>query len=446
MSNKITNSLFRVGNQSLTKKRFRSNYETLRLFGGINPLFSKLRFRTGVAPGGEEPVLIDADTLAQLTKMVTDAQTANVETEKATAEADEEAQKLEQEKEDKRMENLLVGVLQNLNPGGKGPAFNRIKSLGYEPDDGPMDAYNQWLITGQVSDDMAELEKAAYNITTDAEGGYAVPEGGYTRFAEKRDEVSIPRIMGANVEPAEATTFKIPVEDTKFTDWVIVAEAGPADQDEGTMAQFVATLYLFSKMQKFSIQVLQDSRPDLVSHVARRNGRSLGVTENRYFLTGTGSGQPQGVTVGGTAAQQIASSSTITPAEVLTNIYALTEPYADNAVWTMKGSTEKVIRGLQGDPFLFAPTPQAEQAGPRLRDIGGHKVFRSEKMPAFGSDNNIMALGDWRDYTILEGEQLIMDRNTKLFQGTYQVAYFSYVRLGGALEIAEAFQITQAAT
>ena len=401
----------------------------------------------------EKNIMDDDETdtdinIEEVTKQVI-ANLVDTKTKEEEEQAAEKAKLEAQNKEtEKMMENAIVAALRTLNPNGTPPAFNQIKpEKGEWSGDEPIDAFMNWFRTGQESDDLTEYagnggEKAAWKEGTDSLGGYTVLDEVAKKIMEKRDEVSLARMMGAEVMKVSGKLIDVPLENTKLTDWAITAEEGSWDQDEGDLGVAAISIYKFTKLQKTSMELLADTEVDLLKFYMSRWGRSMGLTENQYHLNGTGSGQPQGALVGGTKVQDLASASTITSAEVQANFYGLRQEYRRDAVWTYRGSTNAIIRGLQGDEFLYDQTPQGLQVNETLKN---KKSYESIKMPAFAVNAKVLLFGSWPHYIIAERSGMVMTRNDKLYEETGQIGHFLHFRQGSAVGQAEAFQYSQAA-
>ena len=156
-------------------------------------------------------------------------------------------------------------------------------------------------------------------------------------------------------------------------------------------------------------------------------------------MVGTGSGQPEGVYVGGTSGKTFASNSTIALAETLDVYYALGKAYRQDAVWTMKDSTEKVLRGFTGDPFQLVDTPQG-QANGDLESIYNKASHTSIKNAAIGATLKSLIFGSWEFFLIAERSGMKVRFNDQLYMATGQVAWFVDVRFGSQVTQAEAFQ------
>ncbi len=404
---------------------------------------------------------VDPETLAPATleitpeilEKITGEILGNLKAAEKKAEDDETRLKAEQvesrKKRDEEIAEVSIGVLRNLFPDGNIPVMNGMKSLGYTPNDGPMDAFNHWMKTGQESDDLTDYrpggEKAAWKSGDDTLGGHTVPEGLNRIIVEKRDERSIARIMGAEIIPVTTDNLTIPTEDTRLTDFVITAEESAWDEDEGNLSALAATIYTYTKLQKVSTQLLADTGVDLNQFFGNRWGRAAGLTENTFFIIGTGSGQPLGAMTGANVGQTIASASTITTAEINEAYYDLPQPYRAGAVFLTRDSTEKIIRGFTGDPFLYVDTPQGGTGKEGMDELLGQQMLTSQAVVAFAVNALIMLHANWSFYALLERQGMFVSRNDSLFEGNGQVGFFVSFRNSGGPTIQEAFQSVKAA-
>jgi HK97 family phage major capsid protein len=332
----------------------------------------------------------------------------------------------------------------------KTPALNRIKSLGYEPDDGPMDAMNEYFKNGDRSDDLEdyEVEKAAMQEGTDSEGGYATIVGMNNMMWEYRDEVSFIRQAGIVPLKVDHSTFNFPLENTRLTDWVITAEEGAVDQDEGDMGQLATTQYNFTKLHKISKQLLRFDKVDLVGYISRRLGRSWGLTENKYAMVGTGSGQPQGLFIGGTADTVLASLAAITAAEIQGLFYSVPQQYRkQKGMFVFSNpATNELIRGLTGDPFSFAETPLGKILGLETEQLMGKPAIEDSNVAVFAANAKVLGMGSVPDaLAVAEASGMIVSRNNQLYEANQQVGIFANKWWTCGVGNAEAFRWSPAA-
>lgn len=316
------------------------------------------------------------------------------------------------------------------------PNIKKATRRGFSGDE--VDTFKHWIRTG---DEVAA--KAALQEGTDSEGGYLVPNDFLPTIIEKRDELSILRQAGAQTFETNRDVFDVPVENAKMTNFVITAEEGTYDQNEPTFSQKAVTVYKFTKLVKISEELAADEAVGLDAYLSRAFGRAWGLTENQYGLVGTGSGQPEGAFVGGTAGVTAASATAIAVSEIPELYYKLGQQYREGAAWVSSGTTEGILRANQGSEFLFANTPQGS-----INDRmfwGMKQLYTSESVAEMTTGLKSLLIGNFNFYAIVGRENLVISRNPYLYQGTGQIGLFAKVRMGSAVLQADAFQyLTQA--
>ena len=310
------------------------------------------------------------------------------------------------------------------------PATKKVTALGGDHDGG--DAFKHWCKTGHDN----YYTKAALQEGTATEGGILVPEGLYDRIIAKRDEASVPHRSGALVINTGLDSVQVPSENATGA-FAITAEEAAYNQSEPTFTSNVVTVYKFTNETKVSDELLADDQTDLEPFLADMWGRSLAAMYNQYTLIGTGSSQPKGVFVGGTAGLTLAGTGAITAAEVVELYHKLPDFYSEGAVWTTRNATLGAIRGLTGNPFLFNPTPQGDAP---YGDLYAKRVLLSDQVPAMATGVKSIIAGNWSFYALVERSGLVVSRNPYLYQANGQVGFFVNARWGGDVLQAEAFQ------
>jgi HK97 family phage major capsid protein len=324
--------------------------------------------------------------------------------------------------------------------GVKAPAQKRV-TQGYG-DEGK-DGFMYWLKTGDRGALDASL-KANVNpleSTTAAQGAVAVPDDFLPEIIAKRSEASIPRSAGARVIQTSLDQLNVPVENVMNADFVITAQEAAVDEDEPTFSQVTISVYRYTKLIKATVEILGDNKANLESFLASNVGRAMAKTENSFSLVGTGSGQPQGVYVGGTAGLTFAGAAAITAAEVITLRHKLAPEYTAGAAWTTANATLGSLRGLTGNPFLFNPTPMGASGAPGsvgfLYDL---PTYLSTKNAAMTTGLKSIIVGNWEFYMIAERQGLTVQRLDELYAANGYVGLLWAFRVGGAVLQAEAFQ------
>jgi HK97 family phage major capsid protein len=323
------------------------------------------------------------------------------------------------------------------------PAVKKETKMGGDHDGG--DAFMHWVKTGSDNYYTKGNLKAALQEGTATEGGVLVPEGLHETIIAKRDDLSIARQAGAMVIQTTVDSVQVPSENATGG-FALTAEEGSSNQSEPSFTSNSIAVYRFSNLTKCSQELLDDEKTNLESFLGEMWGRSAADVENEYFLKGTGSSQPQGVLVGGTAALTLNSATTIVSSEIPELFYLLPGAYAqegDSVAWATNQSTLAVIRGLTGDNFMFMPTPMGEGTRGAGQVLYGAPVYTSSQILAMATGRSVIVIGNWRYYGIVERNEIIVSRNPYLYMNTNQTGFFVNIRFGGAVLISEAFQYAQ---
>jgi HK97 family phage major capsid protein len=236
--------------------------------------------------------------------------------------------------------------------------------------------------------------------------------------------------------------FNIPTEGTALTKFTIVAEEGAISgaEEEGTFGQAAVTIYNFKKLIKVSEELLEDYNSGLDGFLSDAIGRAWGITENYYIQVGTGSSQPQGVFVGGTAGLTLDAAAAIDEPELPELMGKLEMAYRPGAVMLMNRTTVAYLRGIQASSFVFGGVPiSSVTAGGE--DLGiGYPVYPTEDAATIGAGNKSLLFGNFALYGWVRNRSLRVRRLVELYAGNGQVGILANFRCGGEVLQAEAFQ------
>ena len=312
----------------------------------------------------------------------------------------------------------------------KSPAIKKVTDMDGDHDGG--DAFKHWCRTGQEN----YYTKAALNETTAGEGGILVPQDLYAQIIAKRDESSVPHRAGALIINTSVDSVQVPTENATGG-FALTAESGTYNNSEPTFTSNAFSVFKFTNETRVTEELLADEKTNLDSFLADMWGRGLATMYNQYSILGTGSGQPGGVMVEGTAGLTFDSATTIAAAEVPELYHKLPDNYSEGAMWLCSNGVLGLLRGLQGNPFLFNPTPQGDAP---YGNLYGKRVLLSAQMAGASSGNKSILVGNWSFYALVERAGLTVSRNPFLYQATGQVGFFVNARWGGGVLLAEAFQ------
>jgi HK97 family phage major capsid protein len=387
-------------------------------------------------PQPAQEVQVDLDKLAEVVA-------AKMKQPEAKQEVKQEPQAIDFDK----LAEAIAAKLDKPAAQKSAPAVVSADNLG-DPD--PYKSLVEWARGGRprglkaiganiIDDTQIEFRPTkALNEGTDSAGGYLVPRDFYGQIVTKRDQVSFARRAGARVIPTNRDVIDIPVEATKMENFVLTAEEAAYDEGDPAFGNKAVTVYKYTRMIKLSEELVEDEAANLDAYLAEAFGRAWGLTENNIVINGTGTGQPQGVLAGGTAGLTLASATAIDPGEIPALYWKLPDPYHEEAVWVLRGTTLGYLQGLRSNNNFQLVNPMV--GNPQQLMLWNKPAYITDSMPAIATGAKTLIFGNWRYYALVERAGLTVQRNPYLYQANGQIAIFAKIRVGGAVSQAEAFQ------
>lgn len=315
----------------------------------------------------------------------------------------------------KRIEDMagMVDILKER----QAPAHNKTK-----PGDTEERAWAHWARTG---DDGGIREYRAsndttMNITTDADGGYAVPTGHYQGIIAKRDESMLAQAVQARRIPGVGTTVNVPIDDEDDGEFVSTAESNAYDRDAPAIGQVVMTLVKYTKKVDLTVELLEDEDSQILSFLNDFVGRGMAKTHNSLLLTE--------VAANGTALKTFASSTVIAVDELEPIIYG--NPlgnYIDDGgsvSWVMQRAVHGEIVLLDdANSRRYANNQMGNEMGPNLL---GFPISYSAKSGATAASAKSVYFGNWNyvGYREAPGFTVIRDPYTR---AAYGEVIFNYM-------------------
>ena len=145
-----------------------------------------------------------------------------------------------------------------------------------------------------------------------------------------------------------------------------------------------------------SMELMRDSGVDVTRLVGDAAGRAIGTLLGQYLATGTGSGEPEGITIGSTSAATCASKTVFTLNELKTLYYSVPAGARRNGCFIMGTDSIALLATLIDDngnyiwqPALIAGQPDTLFGRPCLEDC---------HMPSLASGNRPIVFGDLSNY------------------------------------------------
>jgi HK97 family phage major capsid protein len=333
----------------------------------------------------------------------------------------------------------------------KAPGYN--KTVGKNAKSEGADEFVNWMRTGDNGNEKVlkwestgKYQEAgkALQVGADTEGGYLAPDDFYGMVVAKRDQLSWVRNVGMDVWQTSLNKLQIPTEDTKMGKFVITAEEGAYSDCDMIFGNVECQIYKFTRTNKISEELLADEDANLMSYYTNALARAMALTESYYVAIGTGSSQPTGVFVGGTAGLTFDSSGNITADEIPELFYTLGNGYRGNSTWLTNDETEGYLRKIR-DANDFAFDMNGSNIGVmgdwKYETFYGNKpIYTEEGVATITNSAKVILIGNFQYYTMAEHTNLVVTRNPYLYEANGQVGFFARQRWGGVVTQAEAFQ------
>lgn len=314
-------------------------------------------------------------------------------------------------------------------------------------------AFGSFLRKGDDGN-LAELQKKAYNITTDADGGFAVPEELDRDILSLMVDVSPIREI-ANVKTVGTSDYKKLVN-TRGTasGWVDEDDARTATSG-ASLAQvtpFMGEIYAYPQATQ---QMLDDVFFNAEQFIVDECYTEFAQKEGAAFVTGDGTKKPKGFLAYATAAtadgarafgtlEHVATGvagdwAAASKSDVLiTVVHKLKAGMRANARWVMNKNIMAEVRtfkDLEGN-YIWRPGLEAGQPATLL----GYGITEAEDMPAKAANSLSIAFGDFkRGYTIVDriGTRILRDPYTN----KPYVGFYVTKRVGGMVVDSQAIKV-----
>jgi HK97 family phage major capsid protein len=310
-------------------------------------------------------------------------------------------------------------------------------------------AFTQFMRKGR-DDGLRELEQKALNITSDADGGYAVPEDLDRNIIELMRNDSPMRQVCNTITVSTSDHKKLVSLGGAGSGWVGEEAARPATGTP-TLAQLAATMGEIYANPQATQTSLDDLFFNVESWLNGEVATEFTEKEGAAFLLGNGTNKPKGIlahTLALTAdnvrafgqIQNIKSGAAgdFDGDNLLSLIYGLKKGYRNGAQFMLAGTTLHKVRTFkdaQGN-YLWAPGLQAGEPSSLL----GYAIAENDDMPVVAADANALMFGNFkRAYTIVDriGTRILRDPYTN----KPYVGFYTTKRVGGMLTDSNAVKV-----
>jgi len=307
-------------------------------------------------------------------------------------------------------------------------------------------ALERYLCKGEEGN-LRELEQKIINVGSDPDGGYALTPDVEAGILQRHRETSPMRQL-ARVRSIRSNVWKQKrISSHAVSGGWVSEQATRSTTTTPKLGEVQIDLHEQYAMPNATQQSLDDLDLGVEQWLAEEVEQILMLTENTAYITGTGVGQPRGITTytDGTddtamEVEQIPSghASQVTAQGLIDLQDALFEPYQANAKYLMRRATRSTIRKLMDGQSNFRLNIDFSTDG--AATILGKPVVLCADMPAIGAGNLAIAYGDFRQaYLIVDKPGIRVLRDPYTTKGT--VLFYTTRRTGGGIVNAQALKI-----
>jgi HK97 family phage major capsid protein len=217
----------------------------------------------------------------------------------------------------------------------------------------------------------------------------------------------------------------------------------------GTDTVFATTtlnFYTAGQLVDVANDVLEDAAIDMVAVVGGEIAGAIGRLTDQWYVTGSGSGQPQGVASAISGSGTVSTGGWTTDPTVETMIdleFSVVDSYRNrpSAAWLVSDSAAKVLRKLRSDAtaggtsgdFLWQPSPTRGLVDGQPDRFAGYPIYTDTSVAALASASKSVFFGAWEGFYIADVQGLRLERSTDLRFDKAQTSWRGQLRTASAL-------------
>jgi len=247
-------------------------------------------------------------------------------------------------------------------------------------------------------------EMKSMTVANDNAAGYLAPPEFSSEIIKLLRQYS-PIRQYAKVTSISTPEIKLPRR-TGSTTAYWVAETDDRTSTQMSYEQIGFTPFELAAYSDISNALLEDNAYNLEGELADDLAESFGIKEGTAFVTGDGSGKPNGLLATGAIANEIKTGAastmpTTNPADKLIDLYHfLPNAHAQNAVWLMNRNTLATVRKWKdGNNNYLVVNPITASAPLTLL---GRPIVEVVDMPDIAANTSPIIFGDLQGYRIVD--------------------------------------------
>lgn len=244
---------------------------------------------------------------------------------------------------------------------------------------------------------------------TGTQGGYLVPEDFADMIVEDLRDATVMRQIASSMT-TNVDTVHLPTLDTRpQAQWR--AEKAVKATSTAQFNELVLTPYSLASIVPLTQELVDDAtlgvNGSVVNYVVKLMVQALAEKEDRAFWTGSGAGQPTGVTTYGVSS--IAKTGTSNLADqVIQLYYSLNQGYRSRAVWVGNSASNATLRQLKDNQNRYL-----------VQDLGQSPFGTILGRPIYEQNDlgNELYFGDFSYYMIADRQGIRVDTSNEATVG-----------------------------
>jgi HK97 family phage major capsid protein len=217
----------------------------------------------------------------------------------------------------------------------------------------------------------------------------------------------------------------------------LIGENASITASDPVFAQVTLDAYKYANLQQLSSEFVQDEVVNVLEYLARQNGLAIGDASGAHMVTGTGSGQPNGVVTAAIAAGTnivtgtTGQTTTVIGDNLIDLFHKPASGYRRNAFWLMRDASVAAVRKIKDttNQYLWQPGLQAGQPDLLL----GKPVVADPNVAAMAANAYSIAFGDFSCYYIRDAGSVRIERSDDFAFSTDLVTFRAVLRTDGDL-------------
>lgn len=324
---------------------------------------------------------------------------------------------------------------------GKSAASGKRDAIGEEETRAALNSYFKGGFRG-----LNDSERRALQMDSDPAGGYTVaPEMFVNQLIKNVDDQVFIRQRATKFRLNSAASMGAPSLDANPADAEWTSELATGSED-GTMTFGKRELHPrpLAKRLKVSNKLIQ-LNGGIEALVRDRLAYKFAISQEKAFMTGTGSNQPIGVftasTMGITTARDVSTGNSTTAPSMdglIAAKYALKGNYWEKADWIFNRSVLAIVSKLKDGEGQYLWRQSVLEGEPDR--LLGRPVMMSEYAPnTMTTGLYVGILGDFSNYWIADAIDLQVQRLVELYAETNQTGFIGRLETDGMPVLNEAF-------